>query len=244
MTKRQSPAIRFISLAWGSACSGVPHSWQTYNQTVGQAAQMAAKSFRWDKGDIDELLTIHNSRCTILKCLGEGGLERLYSIAVRGGNMTFCEEYERWVKRAPIIMDGVNGRQRDRLCIGSTFKWKGEQVTVTSWNQDGSATACSYKTVKDAARCSTCNCCHRSEECKIWHRHTITREAVIAERAERKRRQEIWDALADERSKGETESAAVINALGNIGVATGADFDRAPLKKLESVLKRFQGDVK
>lgn len=181
MAKKQadrSPALAFITLAWDYALSGIPNSWERYNQAVGEACRLAAETFHWEQGDLEKLVAIRNRRCSILKCLGENGLETLYSLAVGFGNLSFCREYERYVGRDPIIADGVDGRQRQRLCVGSRFVWKGEKVTVTSFREDGRAVACSYRPVG------------RNENPwprKILHRYVISAADVKADRAERKR---------------------------------------------------------
>jgi hypothetical protein len=188
-TKSDSPALAFVRLAWDCACTGVPHAWLPYNQAVRTAAHLAAESFRWATGDIDEMWMLRNSRYGIWKCLGENGLETLYTLAVRSGNRTFCEEYERFTGRPPIIADDVNDRQKDRLCVGSKFTWKGEQVEVTSFAKDGAAVACSYTEIRPAEVCPTCRCFRSMGKTKILHRYRITRDDVIADRKERNDRE-------------------------------------------------------
>ena len=263
MTKQQqSPAVKLIQLAWDYSCSGVSHSWQVYNHAVADAARLAAESFRWDKGDLDIVSAIHNSRRGIDISLGEHGYERLYTVAVKSGNMTFCEEYERWRGREPIIADGANRRQRDRLCVGSQFEWQGEIVTVTSFAKDGAAVACSYHPAKSTATDeefgvwlkradiivtnqtdqgarslrAICDRDYRGSPRLIAKRFRITREAVVADRTVRNARQDIWDALGEVSERSMEDSEAVTAALRNIGIANRSDFNRAKIATLQKVL--------
>jgi len=146
-----SDAIEFVSLAWHGLSS---RSWLCYNQRVRAAAHIAAEGMWWGKGTIGEMLELRNYRYGITKCLGENGMEHLYATAVRAGNRSFCLEYERWAKRPPLIVENVNGRQRDRLCLGSEFQWAGETVEVTSFNAQGEVVCCSYETAYE--ECKSC----------------------------------------------------------------------------------------
>lgn len=139
----ETPVVNFVRLAWENA-GGSPFAWLSYNQQVAKTMRIAAAGFNWQEGDLRTILAFSNSRYSIHKCLGENGIEWLYSEAVMAGNQSFCVDFEGYTERSPIIVDNVNGRQRDRLCVGSEFKWESEKVTVTSFNKDGNAIACSY----------------------------------------------------------------------------------------------------
>lgn len=183
--KAKSPAMQLISLAWSGACGGPSFSWTAYNGVVRQACHMAAGSFRWEAGDLDRLCEFRNGRYSIAKCLGAFGIEGLYATAVRGGNATFYTEFERFIGREPLIVDNVNGRKRDRLCVGSEFEWKGEQVKVTSFRKDGSAIACVYSE-PDYKTCKACGMSRLVCGEKLHGRYVIDRGGILADRAEKK----------------------------------------------------------
>ena len=174
-----SSVINFMRIAWDVW----PGSWHAYNDQVRQAAELCAAGFQWRQGDIDRLLKIcRNGRCDLRDCLSSPGFGSLYTIAISAGNKSYCLEYERYANRRPIIVDNVNGRKRDRLCIGSKFEWKGERVEVTSFNKDGHAIACSRQAVDDYELCALCGHCVRAARDKIKHRYVISPAAVKAER--------------------------------------------------------------
>lgn len=131
-----TPVVEFVRLAWDHA-GGCPHSWIVYNQQVRKTCHIAAAGFRWRESDFDKIVALHNSRYSICKCLGENAIEWLYATAVLAGNMSACIEIERFLKRPPIIADGANGRQRDRLCLDSIFSYDGRELRVTSFRGDG-----------------------------------------------------------------------------------------------------------
>lgn len=186
-----SAGLDLIKLTWTHAGEGRRGwSWQLFNQAVWQSCQLAAESFKWEKGDIEKMLALANRRYSIVKCLpSPDGLEWLYSIAVKADNISFIEEYERWLGRPPLIVDGVDGKQKGRLHLGATFTWYGQSVEVTSMAVEY-AVACSYKTVEPATVCKSCGCCRTYETRKVAKRYRIDREAILAERAERRKRDE------------------------------------------------------
>ena len=240
----KSKVMQFITLVWENATKGVPFSYERINHTMQRAMSVALGAFEFELDDYGDICRGDFRVGYWLDC------ERAYTSAVVNGNTSAVLSIEKHLGREPIIADDVDPpdywqdrnthlvgtRQRERLHVGARLMWKGELVTVTSMGQD-SATACSYKTTMEAQICPTCRHCRFGEKTKVLHRYTITREAVIANRADRKRRKEIWDRLAAAR---ENDSDGVIDSLKAIGVATVADFDKAPLKKLEKVLAKFQ----
>jgi len=182
MKKPESEVIRFVRIAWASW----PGSWQRYNQIIGATLRLCAEGFQWERGDIAQLIGIcRNGRCDIHRCLGEFGFEGLYTIAVRTGNLSYCLEYERYCQREPIIVDDVNGRQRDRVCIGSEFQWNDERVKVTSFRK-GRAVACSYRETVEAEECATCGCCTRGPRKTISKRYAISTSDVKQDRKKRR----------------------------------------------------------
>ena len=100
--------------------------------------------------------------------------ERFYRAAVEAGNRAACHSFEAWKQRDPYIWEG------QRLYLGSTLRWQGEQVTLTSFAKDGlTVTLCSYHGGVD----ETCPTCQRGlgrYDRKIKHRYTLTRETLYA----------------------------------------------------------------
>lgn len=133
-----TPVVEFVRLAWGHA-GGMPLSWTSYNQQVRKTCHIVAAGFDWLEGDLDAVMVLRNSRYSIDKCLGENGVEWLYTTAVKASNMSACVEIERYLDRSPIIADGANGRQRDRLCLNCIFSYDGRELRVTSFCSDGQA---------------------------------------------------------------------------------------------------------
>ena len=145
---KDTNVIAFVKLAWNEG-GGNPWSWEMLNRVVYETCHIAAKSFEWNSGDMQELSELANRRYSIHKCLGENGVEWLYSTAVKAANMSACVELEGWLGRAPIIADGANGRQRDRIAMGSRFTYgiePGESgvLEVTSFNAKGQAVCVPY----------------------------------------------------------------------------------------------------
>ena len=172
--KQQTQVVKFLQIAWTNA-GGDPHSWIEFNQRIRSIIHIVAASFFWHEGDIDELMKLGSWKGRITTCLGEAGFEGIYSAAVRYHNVSAYKEIERHIGRTPIIADNVNDRKRDRLCIGSSFDWKGELVYVTSFNKEGNAVVCcSYKDTD----------IYSSR--KIKHRYVIGSADIKADRKARK----------------------------------------------------------
>jgi hypothetical protein len=160
---------------------------------------------------------------------------------------------ESYLGRTPLIADDVDAaddwqnrnthlvstRQRERLHVGAKFPWKGETVTVTSMGTD-SATACSYAK-EEYVRCELCNGYKSGGSNKLLHRYTITRDAIIAERAEQKRRKEIITEF-QKLAADDGVRIDILNALKMPEDATAGDLNAVPLSKLEKVLAKFVKD--
>jgi hypothetical protein len=265
---KQSPVIQFITLAWQNATKGVPFSYERINHTMSRAMSVALGAFEFGLNDYAVIANGEFGACHWLDtencytaAVVNGNTSACLSIEKHLGREPIIADNVDPPKYGDRNTHLVGKRQRERLHVGARFPWKGETVTVTSIGTD-SATACSYRKRKDGAtdeefgvwlirrdvdQCklppkvakllrSMCDDQSHDYSAKVLHRYTITREAVIADRAKRKRRQEILDRLADVR---ETDLDGPVEALKAIGVVTSADFDKAPLKKLEKVLAKF-----
>jgi hypothetical protein len=82
--------------------------------------------------------------------------EGFYSHTVVANNVSAIHALEHYFNRKPFIVDNVSQswvgnynfteRTRGRLAVYARFSWKGERVTVTSFNdKQGYVVACSYK---------------------------------------------------------------------------------------------------
>ena len=81
-----------------------------------------------------------------------------YSLAADDGNIGFCRAYEKLVGRKPFIWKGIDyggtrgfnvhrtvSKTQGRLIEDVWFTWQGEQVKVTSFNDEkGTLVACAY----------------------------------------------------------------------------------------------------
>jgi hypothetical protein len=241
MKKKESAAIQFIRLAWGNSTAGVPHSYERINHTMQRAVSVALGAFAFELGDWKIISTEFRSGYWL-------DTERCYTAAIVNGNTSAVASIEAYMGRTPLIADdvdaaddyqdrnthGVGTRQKERLHVGAKFPWKGETVTVTSMSKD-SATACSY-TKDEYVNCKECGGYTSGGSKKLLHRYTITRDGIIAERAEQKRRSEIGDAM---RKLPDDVQAELRLALAKLHIVSRADFNRAPLAKLEKVFAKF-----
>lgn len=233
----ESQVIQFLRLAWKNSDAGVPFAWERLNHTMAAAMRVALGAFKFEPGDYATAMKEFNGGRW---CDPEGS----YATAVANGNTSACVSIEKYLGREPIIADDVKmagrydsnthliaDRQKERLHVGAGFTWKGDRVKITSFSGNA-AIACSYRKVGEEESCDKCGHSRSWPREKVAKRYTITREAIIAERAERKRKSEIWERLVDLKA-GEL----VRTELGS----TNRDvFDRQPLKKLEKILAKAE----
>jgi hypothetical protein len=189
---------------YNKALAGTNHSWDRINNAMRSALSIA---------------------------IGAGFVfEWWFSKCVAAANMRAIVSYESWKTRGPFIADGVDCvkcefshmtsvRAKERLHVGAKFDWHGCRVTVTSMQAEF-VTACSYGT--------------GNETRKVKRRFKITREDIIADRAERKERNEIRSEVNALISSGKTTRTEVENI---IGCDTEAQFQAIPLKKLRTAIQ-------
>lgn len=230
----KSAAIRFLDMTWKWANSETPHSWERLNHAMHGALKLAiGAGFPFGKNDIAYIHSNYNSGFW----LGDSD-EWIYSDAILAGNASCFKSYELHYGREPIIADDVSfspnsaylhggsGRAKERLAVGFSFPWKGYKVTVTSFNDEKkSLTACSYKKTDSGY--------HR----KVEKRFTITRDDILAERAERKERADIEKQLVDYQQQNGLND--LVDALG---VSSKEEFDRLPMSKLRKRAKAILGE--
>ncbi len=179
--KAASPARQLVQIVWDNTSRD---SWQRLNAVMHKAASLAIEAgLRFEKGDIQhfaETMRMHYW----------ASAEGLYSAAAARGNISACQAVEAFLARVPFIFE------EERIYVGRTFVWEGEEVTCTSIDKE-SLIACSYRDGRGG---------------KIKRRHTVTRDEVKAigkaSRAEKKAAKEATEKLkreAEEQRKAEEE---------------------------------------
>lgn len=236
-----SPVVAMLDMVYREANSATSHSWGRLNHAMRSALSLAiGGGFKFELGDFKHVLANYRAGCWI----GESS-EWCYAQAIAENNLSAAKSYEEFRAREPFIADGVNvrnnhnsfahmvgDRQKERLHVGASFKWQGQKVEVTSFSDVGSfravnngqsyVVACSYEEVDEYRR-------------KIKKRFKITREDIVADRAERKQRAAIMDEL----TKLVTDKALTakeIADLAGVGALTKVAYDAVPLKKLAKAL--------
>jgi len=223
MAKKKSVVQTLLDHVYEQSLRAEPRSWQRVNYAMHRALGIAIGSlFKFQIGDWEHIAANYKSGYW----LGES-MEAWYSRCVADGNASAWEAFESMMGRQPLIADDVDpvssqyahstgSRQRERLHVGARFDFNGYSVTVTSFNDDGSCNACAYKT--------------RHAQGKPTKRFKITRDLIIQDRAEMKRRNEI---LKDGGEWPEKKRKQFLSSLGN---PSKEQFLRLPLKKIESAL--------
>ena len=212
-----SPVIHLLVHVWKNACSSTDHSWDRVNSAMEQALCLAiASGMKWELHDFKDLAERKEHLWRL------DGNELHYALAVKCENYSACQSYESYRERQPFIADGIRGdgvhRNRERLYVGARFYWKGGEVKVTSFSNCGTlVVACSYKTEKHVDVLD-----YYAPEHKVLNVYKITREAIFADRAERKDVDELQKLilrLPKPRQK---------TVLGKLAVKTRAEFYALP----------------
>lgn len=231
MTK--SAPIQLLDLVWNNTNESTSHSWERLNHAMRAALTLAVSSgMKFDIGDFNYILDSYRTH----RWIGDSH-EWVYSLAIGVSNTSATKSYETAVSREPFIADGVEfrcdhgvhgdylSRERERLSVGATFRWKGHKVTVTSFSADQSyLIACSYKDRKEGEYGN-----------KVAKRFKITRQDIIDDRAERKERDDLFATLT---KTCETHDASHI--LASLGIETFAKYDAMPLSKIRKVVAKYQ----
>lgn len=228
--KEPSLVVQLLDMVYRKANSATSHSWGRLNNAMRSALSLAiGGGFKFELGDFKHVL----ANCRSGYWIGESS-EWCYAQAIAENNLSAAKSYEEFRAREPFIADDVNvhnnhhsfahmvgDRQKERLHVGASFKWQGQKVEVTSFADDSShVVVCSYEKIDEYRR-------------KIKKRFKITREDIIADRAERKQRKAIMDEL----TKLTTENVLTAKEiLGHLGAKTRAEYDVLPLKKLTAAL--------
>lgn len=189
MKNTDSPAVSLMSHLWGNSQEATGHSWLRLNQGLREGLFLAVKiGLEFREGDINEI----SKRFRGGYWMGSD-FESFYTCAVVYANRSAWKAYEAHTKRTPFIWTPATLRDRwggggqgiknpPRLTVGCEFQWKGERVTVTSFNDDkGYLVAQSYSHM-DRKNCPKCGNQTEWGKSKIMHRYTITHEDIKAEK--------------------------------------------------------------
>jgi hypothetical protein len=242
--KTETPVIQLLDMVWENTNKAVGHSWERLNHAMQEALSLTiGAGFEFAEEDMAAIASKYNFGYWC----GESP-EWIYGAAVDATNLSAAKSYEKWKNREPFIADNVkregfrggyrhgghSERQRERLAVGAIFPWKGYTVKVTSFAKDGkSFTACSYLRTKDEEFSQRMG--WDSYEEKLERRFRITREDIIADRAERKERDDLVNSLTQV-AKTNGNSQEILLALS---VKTKDELARVSLTKLRKVANRF-----
>lgn len=190
MKNTDSPAVQLMAHLWGKSQEATGHSWLRLNQGLRDGLFLAVRiGMEFREGDINLIANRFRGGYWF-----GAGFESFYRCAVEYGNRSAWKAYEAHVKRTPFIWTpadlrpswGAGGqgmKNPPRLAVGATFRWKGEKVTVTSFNDDkGYLVAQSY-TRPESEDCETCGRQKTWPKDKILHRYTITHDDFKTEKA-------------------------------------------------------------
>jgi hypothetical protein len=182
-----SPAVRLMSHLWENAQDATGHSWLRLNQGMREGLFLAVKiGLEFEENDLSTIF----ARFRGGYWFGDS-FESFYHCAITYNNRSAWKAYETYAKRTPFIWTPAKLRESyggggqginnpPRLAVGAEFNWKGEKVTVTSFNDDkGYFVAQSY-TREESEDCETCGRTKTWPKDKILHRYTITHEDLKA----------------------------------------------------------------
>ncbi len=180
-----SSAIQLINIVWGKSFQVKPHSWRILNSSLQCALSLAIRSgmkfnlndFQYIAGNFRFGYWGYNDG----HMLGEG----FYKQTICNQNLSASQSFEFWKHRQPLIFKDISywtpsGNKmfkECRLAVGASLKWQREEITVTSFSEEGDyIIACSYHPQKEEEYVR-----------KVKQRYKITRKDL---RAEKKRLEE------------------------------------------------------
>lgn len=251
----KSSVIQLLDIVYDASLKSTGHSWGRLNTALQTALQTAIGSgFEFADDDWAYIGSHYRSGYW----LGDD-VERWYSRCVADGNMSAITSYEKWKNREPYIADDVTpteskfahmtgDRQTCRLAVDFKFMWKGVKVTVNSFG-NGYLNAASYEesnaeptpSAKLQKAIDTCEAADYQVYYRNWpenrkplKRFKITRQDILDDRAERKRRKPAVDGLAE--YYNDVDQTAQIKKM--LGITTKEAFDALPVETLEAVLEQ------
>lgn len=182
----------YRQMMWQHVQRATSHSWLKLNRAMDRTMMLAVKAgFKFADHDLSLMFKRFRAGYWV------GDLEYFYRTAVLYRNSTAYHAFETWAGRKPFIVkdssihvntgDGPAGNGLVRLVVGAQFQWKGERVTVTSFNdRNGTVLACTYKP-RTAPK--ACKKCHQQDwstasrgPVKIAKRFTISHKDLSAAR--------------------------------------------------------------
>jgi len=259
--KDPSPVQEFVILVRENCAEATSHSWERISHAMRHALRLLiGAGFKFTEDDVSLLA----KRTWWGYAVGESA-EWFYSMAIREGNFSAAASYEAMKGRKPFIADDVDlgdswggtfchmvgNRVKERLAEGFSFTWKGQKVTVTSFAADGQyLIACSYKKrgqkihhkTNPARRIAGIGAIN-GENVEVYNgpkkidkRYRITREDIIADRSERKKRAKLVD-----QAKELAAAAGVKDLPERLGFRPGDHIDTLPVARLEKVIAELEG---
>ena len=182
MQKDDSGAMKLLQVLWEHRQEKTGHSWLRLNQAMHEGLFLAVKmGMGFNPDDLSRML----DRFRAGYWFGES-LENFYRCAVLYRNATAYQCFENYRGRVPFIWPdadvhhnyggGKMGHGIPRLVEGARITWKGELVTITSFNDSATPpymNACSYARTEGTS-CPECNHPKTYAEEKILHRFKIT----------------------------------------------------------------------
>jgi hypothetical protein len=132
-----SPAVALVRHLWDHAQEATGHSWTRLNGALYQAVALAVRAgLEFAPGDVRALYDEFNGGFWFHEQNGEGW----YAEAVEYRNASAWKSLEGYWGRWPFLWEG------ERMHVGRQFRWQGEHVTCTSFNdKEGYFVACSYE---------------------------------------------------------------------------------------------------
>lgn len=173
-----STVQEIYKLFYESRWAAVPQTTEKANGTMNAFwSVLISSGFKFEKRDLIELRAWAEENC---RRAFYSPHEGHYGLSVRESNISFAQAYEAYMGRKPFIFTGIDygmrysgfvchgsGKTKGRLVVRADFRWKGEKVTVTSFNDEKNVLiACAYHPNKKADYCRE----------KIRKRFTITHE--------------------------------------------------------------------
>lgn len=128
------PVELFLQAIWSNSNTSCPFSWRRLNQAMHSGLFLTVRAgFPFFASDLAAI----TGRFRGGRWIGEGGLDRLYALAVEVDNKDATKVLEEhFGMTAPFIVDDVDigsvYRKRGRVAVGARFQWAGRSVEVTS----------------------------------------------------------------------------------------------------------------
>jgi hypothetical protein len=147
-SSKQSPVQIVIGTLYTESMTATGHSWTRLNCVLREAMQgLITSGVKFEVDDVDDALSNFGGSYW-------ASCESWYSSACggdgSGGNLSATISLEKHLDRTPFIW-AERTKTPERLHVGSELTWKGERVTVTSFDDKAKTlTACSYQNEKDS----------------------------------------------------------------------------------------------